>query len=132
METELKQITKLDVSENQIKVIRDKYLKDSPTIEEWLKNVCHNISLAEILHSEKVSQEDIFEDVNFKKFPYNSKGKFANMILLHHGLSGSDKMQSNFNKFLNNLEKLNNQRPEIISETEERFYNLLSSFKFLP
>ncbi|MBU2458875.1 MAG: adenosylcobalamin-dependent ribonucleoside-diphosphate reductase [Nanoarchaeota archaeon] len=132
METELKQITKLDVSENQIKVIRDKYLKDSPTIEEWLKNVCHNISLAEILHSEKVSQEDIFEDVNFKKFPYNSKGKFANMILLHHGLLGSDKIQSNFKKFLNNLEKLGKQHPEVISETEERFYNLLSSFKFLP
>ena len=53
METELQQLTKLNLSVNQIKVIRDKYLKSSPTVEHWLRNVCHNIALSEMLYSEK-------------------------------------------------------------------------------
>ena len=132
MEPELKQLTQLDVSENQIKVIKDKYLKDSPTIESWLRTVCHNIALGEILHSEKVSEEEIFDGVSFRKLSYNSKGSFANMYLLHHGLSGNDQIHSNFKKFLSNLEKINHEYPEIIAETEEKFYDMLSQFKFLP
>lgn len=132
MEAELKQLTQLDLTENQIKVIRDKYLKDSPTIEQWLRGVCHNIALGEVLHSEKASEEEIFEGVNFQKIPYNSKGKFANMYLLHQGLSGNDQIHANFKKFLDNLETINQSHPEITSEIEEKFYKMLSEFKFLP
>ena len=70
MELELKQLSKLELSENQLKVIKDKYLKDSPTVEQWLRTICHNIALSEILHSGKISEQRIFEGINYKKF-YN-------------------------------------------------------------
>ncbi|MFB6246610.1 MAG: adenosylcobalamin-dependent ribonucleoside-diphosphate reductase [Candidatus Pacearchaeota archaeon] len=132
MEQELKQLTNLDLQENQLKVIRDKYLKNSPTVEDWLKNVCHNISLSEILHSDKVSEEEIFEGVNYEKVPYESKGETKHMYLLHKGLETQSEMHGNFKKFVQNLENIAYKYPEIISETEEDFYELLSNFKFLP
>ncbi|MEM3091357.1 MAG: adenosylcobalamin-dependent ribonucleoside-diphosphate reductase, partial [Candidatus Pacearchaeota archaeon] len=129
---ELVGLTELNLSENQIKVIKDKYLKNSPTVEHWLRTVCHNIALAEILYSEKVSEEEIFDGVNYEKFPYNSKGKTANMILLHYGLNESEQRDKNFKKFLANLEMISKKNPEIIMDIEEKFYKMLSEFKFLP
>ena len=40
---------KAALTENQLKVIRDKYLRDSPSVEAWLEGVAKNIALAEIL-----------------------------------------------------------------------------------
>ena len=88
---ELQQLTKLNLSENQIKVIKDKYLKNSPTIEHWLKTICHNIALADILHSRKINEEDIFFNINYKKVNYLSKGKPAPMYLLHHDLKDQNR-----------------------------------------
>lgn len=132
METELKNLTKLNLTENQIKVIKDKYLKNSPTVEHWLRNVCHNIALGDILHSRSVSEDEIFEGVNLRTLEYDSKGKLAKMYLLHKGLVGNDERNLNFKRFLENLEDINARKPEIIAESEEKFYRLLSSFKFLP
>ncbi len=132
IETELKQLTKLDLTINQLKVIKDKYLKNSPTIESWLRNVCHNIALAEILYSKEVSRGDIFEGVNCKKIEYKSKGSVGKMFLLHDGIDDYKMMRLNSKKFLENLEDINVRNPEIILEAEEKFYELLSSFKFLP
>ncbi|PIO08538.1 hypothetical protein COU59_01360 [Candidatus Pacearchaeota archaeon CG10_big_fil_rev_8_21_14_0_10_34_12] len=132
MEAELQQLTNLDLTENQIKVIKDKYLKNSPTIEHWLKTVCHNIALGDILYSKNANEEEIFENVNCKKVVYNSKRMMANMWLLHHDLRNQDDMGNNFKIFLGNLEEINKKNPEIISETEKKFYDMLSSFKFLP
>ncbi len=129
---ELKQLTKLDITENQIKVIKDKYLRDAPSVEAWLRNVCHNIALADVLHSGEVSEHEIFKDISYKKIPYDSRGKNAAMFLLHEGSKNKDEKDRNFSKFLENLELISKNNPEIISETEEKFYNLLSSFKFLP
>ncbi len=132
MEVGLQQLTKLNVTENQIKVIRDKYLRDSPTIESWLRGVCHNIALGDILYSDKIPEEEMFEDVYYEKIGYNSKGKKASVLLLHKGLLDSGERHKNFRRFLKNLELINIKYPEMIKETEEKFYNLLSSFKFLP
>ena len=132
MELELKQLSKLELSENQLKVIKDKYLKDSPTVEHWLRTICHNIALGEILHSDKISEQDIFEGINYKKIIYDSKGKPSNMWLLHHGIRNHNEQHENFKKFMQNLERAHAKNPEIASEIEEEFYRLLSSFKFLP
>ena len=129
---ELKQLTKLDLTINQLKVIKDKYLRDSPTVESWLRGVCHNIALADILHSEKISEEEVFYGINHRKVEYQSKNKISKMFLLHNGIDNIDTRNLNFGKFLENLENINIKDPEIILETEEKFYELLSSLKFLP
>jgi len=129
---ELKQLTKLDLTINQLKVIKDKYLRDSPTVESWLRGVCHNIALADILHSEKISEEEIFYGINHRKIEYQSKNKISKMFLLHNGIDNIDTRNLNFGKFLENLENINVKDPEIILETEEKFYELLSTLKFLP
>ena len=129
---ELKQLTKLDLTINQLKVIKDKYLKESPTVESWLRGVCHNIALGDILHSNEVTEGEIFEGVNYKKIEYESKNKIAKTILIHKGIEDIDIRNLNFRKFLGNLENINTKNPEIILETEEKFYELLSNLKFLP
>lgn len=129
---ELQQLTKLNLSENQIKVIKDKYLKNSPTIEHWLRTVCHNIALSDILYSNRINKEEIFDGINCKIINYPSKGKVASMFLLHHGLADSSKIGDNFKKFVKNLEKIHLENPDITAESEEKFYGLLSNFKFLP
>ena len=40
----------VNLSENQLKVIKDKYLKDASSVEEWMMLVAENIALGEILH----------------------------------------------------------------------------------
>lgn len=130
---ELQKLTQLNLNENQLKVIRDKYLRDSPSVEAWLRNVCHNIALAEILYSGKVTEEEVFDEVDYERINYDSRGKNARYFLLHTNLKESmDERHKNFRKFLQNLERINKENPEIVSEVEEKFYNLLSSFKFLP
>tara|TARA_Y100000310_G_scaffold344356_1_gene456705 strand:+ start:1595 stop:4054 length:2460 start_codon:yes stop_codon:yes gene_type:complete len=129
---ELRQLTKLDLTINQLKVIKDKYLRDSPTVENWLRGVCHNIALSDILYSDKSSEEEIFYGINYKKIEYQSKNKISKILLLHKGIDDIDTRGLNFRKFLENLENINIKDPEIILETEEKFYELLSTLKFLP
>jgi ribonucleoside-diphosphate reductase alpha chain len=136
METEIKQelknLTQLNLTENQLKVIKDKYLKNSPTVEHWLRNVCHNIALADILHSEFVSEEEVFEGVKYHKTEYESRGIIGRMFSIHKGILNSDERNRNFRRFLENLEDIYARNPQVGLETEEKFYELLSSFKFLP
>ncbi|MFH1325319.1 MAG: adenosylcobalamin-dependent ribonucleoside-diphosphate reductase [archaeon] len=132
MQQELKNLTQLNLSINQLKVIKDKYLKDSPTVEHWLRTICHNIALGDLLNSSQVSEFDIFEGVNYKKMQYESGGRIANMFLVHYGLVNHNLIHKNFQKFLQNLEAINQKNPEIISRTEEKFYEMLSNFRFLP
>ncbi|MBS3084678.1 adenosylcobalamin-dependent ribonucleoside-diphosphate reductase [Candidatus Pacearchaeota archaeon] len=128
----LKKLTNLNMNINQLKVIKDKYLKDSPTVEDWIRAICHSIALSEILHSGKVSDEEIFRGINHEIISYDSMGKTGKMYLLHKGLEDHNERKKNFNKFIQNLEGINKKYPELIKETEEKFYNLLSSFNFLP
>jgi len=100
MEEKLKNLTKLNLSENQLKVIKDKYLKDSPTVEDWLKTVCHNIALSEILHSKKIPEEEVFEGVRYEKIEYNSNGTPAKIYLLHKSIYDHNERSKNFKKFI--------------------------------
>ena len=86
LDNELRKLTKLDLNINQLKVIRDKYLKNSPTIEEWIRTVCHNISLSEILHSKKISDEEIFKDINCEIIEDQFKDKKIKTYLLHKNI----------------------------------------------
>ena len=132
MELKLNQLTKLNLTENQLKVIKDKYLKDSPSVETWLRNVCHNIALADIIYSNKISHDEIFIGVKNEKVEYNSRGRPAKMVLLHKWILNHNDRHKNFKIFIENLEKINKENPGIIYEIEKNFYELLSNFKFLP
>ena len=129
---ELQQLTKLNLTENQLKVIKNKYLKDSPTVESWFRTICHNIALADILSSGNASSDEIFAGINYKDVNYDSHGKNAHMYLLHYGLINHNKRDENFKRFVKNLEEIYTKNPELVSRTEEEFYELLSTFKFLP
>ncbi len=129
---QLKKLTSLDMSINQLKVVKDKYLKDSATVEEWLRTVCHNIALSEVLHSGKISDEEIFEGVNHEFKEYEFNGKKGRIILFHKEGDDHNGRQENFKKFVDNLERAARKNPELIKDTEEKFYRLLSAFDFLP
>ncbi len=79
-----------------------------------------------------MSEKEIFEGVDYEKFPYESRGNVANLILIHKNKHSKNERDSNFKRFMKNLENIYAQNPEICSKSEEEFYELLSSFKFLP
>ena len=128
----MEQLTQLKLSENQIKVIRDKYLKDSPTIEHWLKLICNNIALADLLYSKKVSELEIFKGVQYERIDYDFNKKLFRFFLLHKNIINHNEIHNNFKKFISNLDEISMKNHELISETEEKFYKMLSSFEFLP
>ena len=128
----MEQLTQLNVTENQIKVIKDKYLKDSPTIESWLRGVAKNIALTEILYSKKVSELDLFKNVQYERVDYDFNKKLFKFFLIHKNLRTFLERSNNFKKFMKNIYDVAEKHPELIKETEEKFYRMLSNFEFLP
>ena len=130
-----KKRVKLQITENQEKVIKDKYLKDAPSIEAWLDLVASNIALGEVLHS-KVPLHEIYNGVSYKvveKEVFDKK--LTKIFLLHHNLSKSGERSGNFKKFLNNLQLIVRDNPELAAvyeKTRDEFYNLMANFEFLP
>lgn len=115
-----------ELTENQLKVMKDKYLRDS-TPEEWLMGVAHNIALAELLYDKRISRDEIFKDVSYKE----EDGR----ILLHEGQQNYDSMNANHMKFIANLDRLsreNSVAKEIVSKFETSYYRMMSEFEFLP
>jgi len=132
-ETELARII---LTRNQEKVIRDKYLKDDPSPEAWLRRVAKNIALAEILHLPKLNREKLFEGVNYAIEKIETlPGEFTELVLLHKGLDTYSKRDGNFRKYIANLSRFaegNEAVLDVVSKWEKKFYDLLASFYFLP
>lgn len=124
------------LTENQRKVVQDKYLKSSPSVEAWLRNVARNIALAEILYHPQSPSWGVFEGVKFTVV--NSPGhrdKPSNMVLFHKDFTDISDMDRNFSKFVKNLNRVSEHVPEagaLVSEVEEQFYELMSTWSFLP
>lgn len=117
----------IKLTENQKKVIGDKYLGRGESPEQWLRGVAHNISLAELLYDSRIDTGEIFKGVSY--------AKKDGMTLMHDGLSTYKQRQINFDKFMTNLNELyenNETARNIVSSYEENFYGLLSNFEFLP
>ena len=125
----------IQLTENQSKVIRDKYLKDAKSPEEWLRKVAHNIALAELLYEPSL-RDAIFEGARHLIVRKDTDaGKEAEMILLHHGQHAYPERKANFKRFMKNLSALADRDPRvnrILKDTETKFYNLMASFEFLP
>ncbi len=131
----------LKITENQRKVIEDKYLKDSPTIEAWLGGVAHNIALAELLYHPSAHLWGLFDGVRLLKKETPAPAEIPNSPpllrswLFHNGLYTADEREANFQRFVRNCENAFAKFPEarkIASEWEARYYDMLSNWRFLP
>ena len=126
---------KAEVTENQLKVIKDKYLKDSPTVEAWLETIAENVALAEILYMNDELRAKALEGTQHTLV--TAEGPSAvkpNMILFHQGLKHQER-NDNHKKFIENLYRLakeNSQCADVVRETADRFYNLMANWDFLP
>lgn len=126
---------KAEVTENQLKVIKDKYLKDSPTIEAWLENIAENVALAEILYINDELRAKALEGTQHTIVTAEGPGSIKpNMVLFHQGLK-HDQRNKNHKKFIENLYRLAKENPqctEVVREAADRFYNLMAGWEFLP
>lgn len=135
MQQTLKSLKKVYLSENQKKVIADKYLRDTPTVEEWLYAVAKNIALAELLYDPRLSLPSLLDGVRYSlsQIPVG-KGGFSSLFLLHDGIYNSGERDANHKKFIANLYRASEdgRGREAVEETAQKFYRLLSNFLFLP
>ncbi len=126
---------KVELTENQYKVIKDKYLKDAPNPEAWLENIAKNIALADLLYHPKITENEVFSGVSFiKKTHEQHEGESTTTYFMHDGQTDYSKRQENFKKFLDNLRTIA-QKPEYteqLNKVIEEFYNLMANFEFLP
>jgi ribonucleoside-diphosphate reductase alpha chain len=128
-------LPKAHVTENQQKVIKDKYMRDAPSVEAWLQGVAYNIALGEILYC-GIPEEKIFAGVKYEKVNFDTRDKKPTVIhMLHRGHATMDEQKNNFRRFMKNLYELSENDPkakEAVNKAFTRFYELMSSWKFLP
>jgi len=120
----------IKITDNQMKVIKDKYLKDGKDIEQWLEDVSVNISLSEFLYHPEY-KEEIFKDIKYTEVTKDIYDNKITYCLLHNGLTYNER-NDNFKKFINNLNSLNERYPSVCTSWAMKFYNLMSQWKFLP
>ncbi|MDR0953699.1 MAG: adenosylcobalamin-dependent ribonucleoside-diphosphate reductase [Elusimicrobiota bacterium] len=125
-------LSKINLTQNQEKVIKDKYLRSGESTEAWLNGVAFNIALAEILNSPKAKEWGAFEGVNYNELP--AKGKLSKTLLFHK-INDYEEKDANFSKLINNLEKIyenNSEAKQMVDFWAKEFYGLMSRFDFLP
>jgi ribonucleoside-diphosphate reductase alpha chain len=131
-EAVVEQIKKVKITENQMKVIRTKYLRDAPNVEAWLEGVAANIALTEILHVG--DEKKVFEGVSYKIEKKKIGKHFSKSFLLHSGLDHNEK-NANFDKLISNLMKLAKEDDTCAKAWEDakiKFFNLMARWDFLP
>ncbi len=126
---------KIYISENQAKVIKDKYLRDDNSVEDLFERVAHNISLSELIFHPDAQNWGLFEGVSCRVTENSEAGGHSRTLLFHEGLAESSEREANFIKFVANLEKayatIDAARAAAdLWKTE--FYNLMADFNFLP
>lgn len=132
-----KRLPKIPLTENQWKVIQDKYLKDAPSVEAWLSGVARNVALAEIAFHPEREKWGLLKGVKAAVATAPGAGvtAAASMTLLHEGLHDAADREKNFRQFMRNLEDAAARVPEarkLVEYWEEEYYDLLSHFDFLP
>ncbi|MBI5882446.1 MAG: adenosylcobalamin-dependent ribonucleoside-diphosphate reductase [Elusimicrobia bacterium] len=129
-------LPKMRLTENQGKVIRDKYLRDASTPEEWLDGVTHNVALAELFHHPDAEKWGVFSGVNHHLIPNGGAGpKAGRAHLFHEGLAESRQRDDNFAKLVKNLEAACSSHPEarkLVDSWSARYYEAISKWDFLP
>ena len=128
---------RLVLSDNQLKVIRDKYLRDAASVEQWLGGVAANIALGELLHSPKAEAWGVFEGVSVTRLPAPAPKGAAprDGRLFHAGLEDSKLREANFLRLMANLKRAYQEHPEARALADgwaSKFYALMGAWDFLP
>ena len=129
------EVAKAVVTENQVKVIKDKYLRDAPSIENWLMGIAENLALAELLHDKNVDQSQIFKNVQGSIEEFDFYGKKSRLMLLHKDLIQHNDRMANFRIFMSNLYKVAETNPAVRENfiaARDKFYNRMAKWEFLP
>src|SRR3989344_1413297 len=75
----------IQLTENKLKVIKDKYLRSDPSVEYWLDGVALNVALGDIIFMPDMLDK-VMEGVDYKVVEKTTIGrKKTKMILLHGG-----------------------------------------------
>jgi ribonucleoside-diphosphate reductase alpha chain len=126
----------LRLSENQRKVIKDKYLRSDPSAEVWLDRVAGNIALAELIHAADAESWGLWNGVRVRRTEVATRaGKTTAMTLLHQGITDSSERDRNFVAFLGNLRRAADEIPAagaLARQWRDKFYDMISHFDFLP
>lgn len=124
----------INLTENQLKVIKTKYLRDDPSPKFWLSNVAKNIALSELIHKDKFLKK-VLDGVGHVIKEYDVYGKKEKIVLFHNGIEEYSERCKNFDKFVKNLNSIaetDSEAKQIVNEMHVQFYNLLANFYFLP
>ncbi|MBS3167945.1 adenosylcobalamin-dependent ribonucleoside-diphosphate reductase [Candidatus Woesearchaeota archaeon] len=125
--------TKVQVTENQLKVMQNKYLRGD-SVELWLRRIARNIALPNVYYYSKEFQKEILKGVKHKITISNDEYKSESLLLQLPELTRNERTQ-NFYKFEDNIIKFaqkNKEATKILRSKEEQFFKFLSSFDFLP
>lgn len=127
----------LALTENQLKVIRDKYLRDAASVEDWLRGVVRNIAVAELFYHPDLAKWGAFEGVRYvaEEQPLADGAGRAQTYFFHRNLHLAGDRDRNHQRLMANLYKIVDTvaaAKNLVSEWEEQFYDLLASFRFLP
>ncbi len=126
---------KVEITENQLKVMKNKYLRGD-SVELWLRRIARNIALVDLIYSKDVKIEDILDGTYHELLKSDFDPK-SFVILLQSKLpeQTNDVRWKNFMRFQENLLKIastNSAAALMLRDKEEKFYKLLSNFDFLP
>src|SRR3989344_3451808 len=126
----------IPLTENQRKVINDKYLRDDPSVENWLWNIAKNIALAELLYHPEISREQVLAGVrNTQEWVDVGNSETSELLLIHTGAKTHNEQDANHHRFIQNLYKLMENSPrarDIALKVANQFYDMLANFDFLP
>ncbi|MCM2267413.1 MAG: adenosylcobalamin-dependent ribonucleoside-diphosphate reductase [Elusimicrobiales bacterium] len=126
---------KVHISENQAKVIKDKYLREDASVEDLFGRVAHNISLSELLFHPEAGSWGLFEGVRCRIAEAGADGKLSRAIFFHDGIHECAEREANFMRFMANLEAAYNTIPAAKAAADRwssEFYNMMAEFNFLP
>jgi ribonucleoside-diphosphate reductase alpha chain len=126
---------KIHLTQNQEKVIKDKYLRDDKSPEALFERVAHNIALAELAYSPEAEAWGLFEGVRCRVVENGYGETPSRTILFHDGLNESPERELNFTRFLSNLEKAYKTHAaarDLVDARAAEFYGAMAAFDFLP
>lgn len=126
----------IPLTENQRKVIKDKYLRDDPSVEHWLWNVAKNIALAELFYHPDIPREQLLAGVRYsQEWVDVGNGDTSELLLFHVDSKGYGDQEQNHRRLVNNLYKLleNSSRArDVVIRVANQYYDMLANFDFLP